>query len=263
MYRFSVFTKPWNLPLPELGAKITGLGIDGIELPVRPGYAVHPENMASELPRAAVLLRDEFGLTIESIAGPATPEAIEACANAGIRVIRLCPTLHKAECYLDGEARYQREWESLTPYLNQAGVTLGIQNHSGRCVPVNAFGLRHLLTPFNPHHVAAVWDAAHEALEGTEPEIALDVLPLAALRMVNLKNGFRRRATGPEAADVAWRTYWTSGRQGFASWPRVAADLQRRGWNGTVCLTAEYSDSESLDRLIAEDIAYAQALFAP
>jgi hypothetical protein len=29
-----------------------------------------------------------------------------------------------------------------------------------------------------------------------------------------------------------------------------------------VCLTAEYSDHDAVDRLIAEDIAFAKALFA-
>ena len=39
-----------------------------------------------------------------------------------------------------------------------------------------------------------------------------------------------RRSTGPEAEDVAWRPYWTTGRQGLASWPKVAAELTRRGY---------------------------------
>jgi sugar phosphate isomerase/epimerase len=264
-YRFTVFTKPWNLPVPELGAKIAALGFQGIELPVRPGYAVHPENMAAELPRAARLLREEYGLIIESIAGPTTPDAIDACAASDVPVIRICPTLQKGESYNDGEARCQREWEALVPHLERTGITLGIQNHSGRCVPVNALGLTRLLAPFDPRHVAGVWDAAHEALEGTEPEMALDVIPAPYLRLVNLKNAYRRRTTGPEASDVTWRTYWTSGRQGFASWPRVAADLSRRGWRGVICLTAEYSDPDpaTRDRLIAEDLAYARELFVP
>jgi len=42
--------------LPELARHIAGLGFDGVELPVRPGYPVHPDNVTEELPRAAHLL---------------------------------------------------------------------------------------------------------------------------------------------------------------------------------------------------------------
>jgi hypothetical protein len=67
--------------------------------------------------------------------------------------------------------------------------------------------------------------------------------------------------TGPEAESVQWQAYWTSGRQGLSPWPRVAAELKRRNYSGVVCLTAEYSDEASVNRLIAEDIAFAKSLF--
>src|SRR3712207_9209513 len=90
---------------------------------------------------------------------------------------------------------------------------------------------------FDPRYIGAVWDAAHTGLQGEEPELALDIV-WSQLAMVNLKNAFWRRVTGPEAEDVRWRPYWTSGRQGLASWPRVAAELRRRNYAGVICLTA-------------------------
>ena len=38
---FIVFSKPWKCPIPELGALISNLGFEGIELPVRPGFLRH------------------------------------------------------------------------------------------------------------------------------------------------------------------------------------------------------------------------------
>ncbi|GAG29863.1 unnamed protein product, partial [marine sediment metagenome] len=108
-----------------------------------------------------------------------------------------------------------------------------------------------------------VWDAAHNALEGEVPEYAIDVI-WPHLCMVNLKNAVRARrdAPGPESAACAeWKVVWTAGREGFASWPRVAQELVRRGYDGVVCLTAEYSDEAAVDRLIAEDIEFARVLF--
>jgi sugar phosphate isomerase/epimerase len=254
---FSVFTKPWKLPIDELGALAARLGFAAIELPVRPGYPVDPTNAATGLPAAAKALA-KHGVRIDSVAGNADEATIRACAEAGVPTIRVMARIEGGD-YLGSVERLRREYEALSPTLERNGVRLGVQNHNGRNVP-NALGLRQLLQGFDPRQLCAVWDAAHEALQGADPDLALDAV-WEHLGMVNLKNAYWRRTTGPEAEDVAWRPYWTSGRQGLASWPKVAAELARRGYSGTVCLTAEYSDEASVERLVAEDLAYARALF--
>jgi len=255
---FSVFTKPWKMPVAELGRLVKGLGFDGIELPVRPGYQVLPENVRRDLPKAAKQLAD-FGLKIASVAGPTDEATIAACAESGVPTIRICIGTGD-EGYLAGEARLQREFDALVPLLDKHGVQLGIQNHVGRNDVCNAMGLLHLIGKYDPKHIAAVWDAGHNGLCGEEPESALDIV-WSHLCMVNLKNALWRRVTGPEAEWVQWQAYWTSGRQGLSPWPRVAAELKRRNYGGVVCLTAEYSDEASVNRLIAEDIAFARSLF--
>jgi sugar phosphate isomerase/epimerase len=256
---FTVFTKPWKFDIPALARHVAGLGFDGIELPVRPGYPVDPENVGEALPRAARTLAAQ-GVAIVSIAGPTDERTIAACGTAGVPVIRICVSIRRDETYDQGEARLRREFDAIVPYLDRHGVTLGIQNHCGRDV-CNAMGLHRLLAGYDPKHVAAVWDAAHNALQGEEPELALDIVwPL--LCMVNLKNAFWQRTNGPEAEAATWRPSWTIGRHGLASWPRVAAALKTRGYVGPVCLTAEYDDHDAVDRLIAEDLAFARALLA-
>ena len=255
---FSVFTKPWKMPLPELGEHVAGLGFGAIELPVRPGYQVEPENVARGLPEAARILA-RSGVRIASVAGPTDEATVLACAEAGVPIIRTMARVGPAG-YLASVAALQAEYTALLPALERTGVVIGVQNHCDRFV-TNAVGLRDLLAPFEPRHVAAVWDAAHEALNGMDPDMALEVV-WPHLCMVNLKNAFWQRTTGPEAEVATWRHYWTSGRQGLASWPRVIAELRRRGYSGTVCLPAEYTDEEAVDRLIVEDLAFAQGLFA-
>jgi sugar phosphate isomerase/epimerase len=258
--QFSVFTKPWRQLLPELGAMVRAWGFDGIELPVRPGYQVAPERVVEELPKAVTTLRD-CGLKIFSVAAPGGPLSeglIAACGAAGVPVIRIMAPV-ESDGYLASEARMRREIDRVLPWLQQYGVKLGVQNHCGAMV-CNAGGLRSLLAPYDNRYVGAVWDAAHNALSGEEPEMALDIV-WSHLCMVNLKNAFWRRVNGPEAEVAEWRPWWTSGPQGMASWPRVAAELKRRGYAGTVCLTAEYSDESAVNRLVAQDLAFAQHLF--
>lgn len=255
---FSVFTKPWKQPLPALGQFLSGLGFDGIELPVRPGYQVEPQNVSRDLPQAVKQLR-EHGLKIFSVAGPTDEATFAACAEVGIPVVRIMASIGD-DGYLATEARLQRQFDNLLPLLDRYGITIGVQNHYGRFVS-NASGLRHLIEKYDPKHIAAVWDAAHNALQGEEPELALELVS-SHLCMVNLKNAIWKRVTGPEASVAEWQAYWTSGRQGLASWPRVASELRRRRYQGPICLTAEYTDEAAVDRLIGEDVAYARTLFA-
>jgi len=257
--QYSLFTKPWkSQSLQELGELVADLGFDGIELPVRPGYQVEPETVRELLPRAAEELA-KSGVRILSVAGPTDKSAIIACAEAGVPIIRTMAHIGD-ETYLEAEDRLRREYASLMPLLEECNVTIGVQNHCNRFV-ANAVALARLLQGFDPKYVAAVWDAAHEALVGTLPEFALDVI-WPQLCMVNLKNGFWQRATGPKAKVAEWRTYWTSGRQGLCAWPHVVDELKRRRYKGVVCLTAEYSDGASVERLISEDLLFARELFA-
>jgi sugar phosphate isomerase/epimerase len=164
------------------------------------------------------------------------------------------------ESYTEAEQRYRQEYDALLPLLEEHGVTIGVQNHCGRFV-TNAVGLRALLSGYDPKSVAAVWDAAHEALSGGGPDLALDAI-WPQLCMVNLKNALWQRTNGPEAQFAEWRNYWTSGRHGLCVWPRVINELRARAYKGVVCLTAEYSDHDAVQRLITEDIAFARSLFS-
>lgn len=253
---YSVFTKPWKAPLPELAGFVKSLGFDGVELPVRPGYQVEPQNVVKGLPTAKRIMAD-YGLRIYSVAGPLDERTIAVCAECGVPVIRICVGIDD-DGYLATEARLQRQYDELVPVLDHYKVTLGVQNHCDRNI-CNAMGLKHLIDRYNPRHIAAVWDAAHNALNGEEPEMAIDII-WSHLCMVNLKNAYWQRVNGPEAEQAEWRPYWTLGRHGLASWPRVTAELKRRAYSGVICLPAEYSDEGAVGRLIAEDIVYAKAL---
>ncbi len=256
-YRWSVFTKPWKMPLEDLGGFIKGLGFDAIELPVRPGYQVPPEKVSQALPPAARRLAD-FGLKITSIAGPTDERTIAACAEAGVPIIRICENIESAS-YMADEIRLRKKYDALVPVLDKYRVTLGIQNHCGRCVG-SAMGLHHLIEKYDRRHIAAVLDFAHCALVGEPPDLAVDIT-WSHLCMVNLKNAIWQRTNGPEALTARWTTYWTSGRQGLADWAEAAGVLRRRGYKGTLCLSAEYNDLASVNRLIADDLAFARSLF--
>ncbi len=256
-FHYSVFTKHWKMALTDLAEHVRKLGFDGVELPIRSGYQIEPQFVATGLPNAAKIFADK-GLKIFSVAGPTDEATIAACGETGIPVLRICVGI-EGNHYLSEEAKRKKEFDKLVPLLEKHGVKLGIQNHSGKSV-ATAMQLRSLVKKYDPRHISVIWDVAHNALNGEEPEHAVDIL-LSHLCMTNLKNAFRKLRTGPEAPYAQWTEYWTTGRHGLASWPRVATELKRRKWTGVLCLSAEYSDHDATEKLLEEDMSFAKYLF--
>jgi sugar phosphate isomerase/epimerase len=262
----TVFSKPWpEKSLPELADFIAGLGLDGVELPVRPGFQVTAEKVATDLPRAAALFKQR-GLAIRSVAGPEDEVTIRAMGEAGIPILRVMAKIDLKIGYMASIDEIRRRWDALIPTLEKNKVTIGVQNHCDYFVG-SAIGLVHLIGKYERKHVAAVLDTAHCGLDGEPDDMAIDIA-WPRLCLVNLKSAFWRMVTGPEVEDVVWKKYWTSGRFGITSWPKVIADLARRGYAGDYCLTAEYSNpdgsgdlkGDAVNRLIKEDIALAREL---
>jgi sugar phosphate isomerase/epimerase len=262
--QFAVFVKPWkSMALPELARHVRRLGFEWIELPVRPGFACEPAAIETALPEAVRVLGEEgvrvLNVTVEL---PLNDERLyQACAQAGIRLNRVMFNRQPGENYWEAEQRSRTALDEALPLCEQYGCQIGVQNHNGHYVPVNAMGLHHLLKDYDPRYVGAIWDPAHNALEGEDPEPALDMVA-SHLCVVNLKNAFWQRTSGPEAEEAGWRVYWTSGRQGRASWQRVTDKLKQMQYRGPLCLSGEYTQEDEVDRLLAADLAYARACFA-
>lgn len=263
MNALAIFTKPWkSLPLPELAGHIKSLGFDLIELPVRDGFQVEPEHIERDLP-AAVKLLGEHGIRVLNVTAalPLDDERLyRACDAAGVKMNRVMFWQRDMD-YWAAEAEARRRLDAALPFCERYDLQIGVQNHSGKFVPVNEMGAYHLLKDYDPRYVAAVWDPAHNALEGMDSDAALDILA-PYLCVVNLKNAYWRCVSGPEAAAAEWKIYWTSGAQGRASWSRVVAKLKAIGYQGPICFSAEYSDEERVDELIAGDLAFARGLLA-
>jgi sugar phosphate isomerase/epimerase len=256
---YTVFTKPWkNKSLPELAKFVSDLGFDGVELPVRPGYQVQPENVTKGLPEAARIFADH-GVRIGTLAGPTDEVTIAACAEAGVPIIRVCESIDMKLGYMATEQKLRSGYDALLPLLKKHGVAIGVQNHCDFCVN-NSMGILHLIEGYDPRQICAVLDQAHNGLNGEPPELAIDIV-WSHLRVVNLKSACWVRTNGPEAEEAEWKTHWTSGRHGLAYWTRTIRELKKRSFSGDICLTAEYSDESRVDALIAEDINYSKQLF--
>jgi sugar phosphate isomerase/epimerase len=255
---YSIFTKPWRTQsVEELGELVSGLGFNGIEFPLREGYQVEPKNAEKELPKLAKKLA-RYNLKVTSVASSTDENIFAACADAGIPLIRIMfgAKLHRG--YMNSEADMKKSIEEFIPLCEKYSVKVGIQNHYGPGVS-NSMEMKHLLEDYDPNYVGAIWDAAHSGLAGEEPEQGLDIA-WSHLCLVNLKTAFYKLKTGPEAEEAQFERYFTTGRHGLVSWPRIIKYLCERNYQGIICMPAEYTDEANVNKYIAEDIIYLKEL---
>jgi len=261
--KFAVFVKPWKqMSIAEVGRHVKQLGFEWIELPVRPGFACTPEKIEQDLTQAVKTLAD-LGVHVlnVTVALPLNDERLyAACREAGVTMNRVIFGRGGLN-YWEAEANARRQLDSAMPLCERYDFQIGVQNHYGGSVPINSMGLYNLLRDYNPRHAGAIWDPAHNGLQGEEPEVGLDIVE-KHLCVVNLKNAYWRKTNGPEAEVAQWEVYWTSGRQGRASWAQVAAKVKQMNYTGPICFSAEYTAEHEVDRLIVEDLAFAKTLFA-
>lgn len=262
----SVFTKPWTDPLPELAAKLAGLGFEGVELAVRPGYQVVPENVVKDLPRAVRLL-EEHGLKTPSIAGETDEATIAACGEAGVGIIRICAPIDLAQGYRASVEAYRRRFDALLPALEKHDVAIGVQNHYGNMVG-SAVGLAHLLADYDPKRVCGVLDMGHCAVDGEPVQMAVDIARPHMNGLVNFKSACHLRANGPEL-EADYVVHWTTHDHGGYNWRALVTELHRTGVEGTFCMPAEYSQQagkhgqrmgDDVLPFVKKDLAHLKAL---
>ncbi len=260
MANYSVFTKPWReASIPDLIGIVTSMGFDAIEFPLRDGAQVCPADAEKKLPLLVKELADA-GIRIDDVASGTEERVFAACAASNIPMIRVMFNPAQSEDYLAQESAYCREVESWLPLCEKYGVKVGIQMHHGRGAMTTADMMR-VVSRFDPAHIGAIWDAAHSALAGENPEQAID-LCLSHLCLANFKNA-RYQMYGRNVDGTAvFEPYFCPGPDGVMHWPRAVAHLKKKGYTGTWCMPAEYTGlSREQEKLYAmRDLAWLKSL---
>ena len=260
MANYSVFTKPWrDVPVPRLIEIVRGMGYNAIEFPLRDGAQVCPAEAEEKLPGLVKELGDA-GIRIDDVASTPEERVFAACAASGVPMIRVMFNPPQADDYLAQEEAYVREVETWLPLCEKYGVKVGIQMHHGRGAMPTAVMMR-VVSRFDPRHIGAIWDAAHSALAGENPEQAIDVC-WSHLCLANFKNA-RYQMYGRDAAGSAiYKAYFCPGMDGAISWPHAVAHLKKKGYAGTWCMPAEYTGltSEEEQAYAIRDLAWLKSL---
>ena len=256
-YAYSVFTKPWRMLSPEaLADLVSEMGYNGVEFPLRDGYQAQPSDALESLPALSGVFASR-GLKIYSVASSLDEYIFEACALSGVPVIRIMAG-YGSEGYLQGERRTREVLWNAQPLCEKYGVRVGVQQHCGKMVN-NSMELRHLLEGLDKRFIGAVWDAAHSALAGENPEQGLEILQ-EYLLMVNFKSAYYKKDTRSGGEWDIYRPYFATGGECQFPWAHAAAYLRKSGYSGVICMPAEYTDESNLEEKTAADLVFLKKL---
>lgn len=260
-----------ELSVAEAGRRVKELGFAGVDLTVRPGGHVRPEQVAEALPRAVHELAVQglrvpmITTALTSAADPHAEAILAAAAGQGIRELKLGYWRYTAFGTLRAQLDAARkDLDGLEALARRHGVRVSVHSHSGPYLSAVAGNVEALLRGRDPHHVAAYVDPGHMTLEGGGDgwRQGLDLLQ-GAISLVAVKSfGLFPEKDG--AGATRWKDRLVPLRDGTVRWPEVFRCLKQLGWDGIVSFHSEYQGSHSwrdlkLEELVAqtrEDLAY-------
>jgi sugar phosphate isomerase/epimerase len=256
--RFVYFTKMLReLDLAGLAGFCKEVGLDGIDLTVRPGYPVTPDNALESLPRAARAFKDA-GLVIGLVTAPTglidpkTKQArtiFDACGKAAVPAVKIGYFSYKPP--IDQRIKEARaQLAGFAKLAERTGVKACYHTHSGSMLGNNAAGARMLMQDLDAHHVGIFFDTGHTAINGGPAQMELDLVR-PWLSLVAIKDmAWTKGKTG-------WRSDVVPVGEGIVRWPEVARGLKECKFAGTVSLHGEYhaKDLDERKKLAKEELA--------
>lgn len=268
---FAKHLQEW--PLERAAAAVKTLGFDGLDLTVRPGGFVLPEQVTAALPQAMRVISDA-GLTVPMLTtavtsadDPATEPLLAAAAAAGVPELKLgYHTYREFGQYRAAVEQAKRDVEALAPLLARHGVRGNLHIHSDRFVTANPAVVHWLLEGTDPHHLGAYIDPGHMVIEGGK-DVWRQGLELLAER-TNLMAV--KSMTWLPDGNGRLRDRMVPLEQGLVDWTLVFRLLAQIGFDGTVSLHSEYQGGHSwrdltVDQVVeqtAADFAYLKGCLA-
>lgn len=250
MQNIAIFTKSWKeLPLKELAALISDMGVDGVELPVRDGYQVNFNNLETELYYAQEVFKEK-GLRIISVASELNKSLIEVMGNMGIQKLRVMINIDMNIGYFKSVESYRSKILEYEEILRKNRVQVIVQNHYNYWIG-SALGLYDLLKELPNDIISACLDFAHCSLSGEPVDMAIDILK-DRISMVNFKSAMYVRLNTKDEAE--WKVLWGTYKDSLYNWMDAIRALKKINYTGDICLPAEYGRLGLKGQIMGNDI---------
>ncbi|MCS7222937.1 MAG: sugar phosphate isomerase/epimerase [Armatimonadetes bacterium] len=251
--------------MTKLGEFAADLQVNGLDLAVRAGYAVNPDNVRKELPKAVRLWRDmglDVGLlTLEtSWVDPFFPplrEIYHVAGESGIPFIKIGYWLWNPEDdYWQRVRTIRQQVAEFGRLSRETGTVTVLHTHSGGCYGSTAHSVMDLAAEAEEEWVGIYLDPAHLILGGEKLPMALSIVG-QRLKVVAAKNAVY--SLGNRDGGRRWEVNWCRLEKGLVNWREAMRLLISQGFDGPVSVHGEYSLPEDDFRLldwIGEDVAF-------
>jgi len=251
-----------DLKIEAVCAEVKKRGFDGLDLTLRPGGHVRPEQAEMGLSHAhQVAMRTGVQILMAStaVAGTDSPHAravIESCAHYGVRQIKLGYWRYSGFGTLLKQIDAARKrLESLIKLTTRFGIQPCVHVHSGDILANGGSILYLILKDFDPQTVGAYVDPMHMTVEGglSGWEMGLDlVAPWVSL--VGIKNFHWKPVGRDKQGQMQFRTEYVPLADGQAPLPRFMKRLAELKYDGTVSLHSEYKGGSSFRKLSSPEL---------
>ncbi|MGD9724274.1 MAG: sugar phosphate isomerase/epimerase family protein [Pirellulales bacterium] len=258
---FVAFTESFQgWPIPQVCERFKGIGLDGLDLTVRPGGHIAPEDAPQKLPEAVRAARDHdvriAMLTTAIVETDKQAESLLATAGElGIDRVKLGYYRYEGFGTLAQQIdAVKKKIAGVARLAAKHKVLPCVHIHSGTVIPSGGAVAYLLLKDFSPTEVGAYVDPMHMALEGGSDgwRQGLDLLaPWIAIS--SLKNA-QWTSTG---RDAQGQERFVSRKcplaDGIAPIPDYLAALDKLGYRGLYTLHSEYLDGGSWRQLSVDE----------
>jgi sugar phosphate isomerase/epimerase len=246
-----------DLTIEQTCRRVKAAGFDGLDLTLRPGGHVLPQDAEMGLSRATQIAERE-GISISmastAISDTSSPHAetiFASCAHYGIRKIKLGYWRYQPFGKLVQQLKAaELKLKRLAALGRKYGVLPCVHVHSGDVLANGGPVLYLILKDFDPAEVGAYVDPMHMTVEGGSSgwEMGLDLLaPWVAL--LGMKN-FRWVENGrDDFGQLRFRPQYTPLADGQAPLPQFMARLKQLNYDGLVSLHSEYKGQSSFRKL--------------
>src|SRR5436190_3656300 len=251
-----------TMPLARTGQVVRELGLEGLDLTVRPGGYVEPANVARELPEAIKTLADcglkvpllTTAITAASDAGAA--ETFESAAKNDLKDIKLGYVRYGQfggfRATMDQMAR---DLDSIEKLASQTGVRANLHIHSGDFMTALAPVVWWLIKDRNPAAIGAYADPGHMCVEGGRDgwRMGLDVLG-SRVTLVAIKDLAWEQVEDASLGKPRWQSRIVPLKQGIVPWPRVFECLRAIRFDGWISVHSEYQGKHSWRDLSVKEL---------
>jgi L-ribulose-5-phosphate 3-epimerase len=173
--KIHVFSKPLTwMGYEDMAKLLSDSGAEGIDLTVRPGGNVLPENVESDLPRAVEAARHK-GLSVEMIvtgivrADQQYAESmIRTASSLGIKFYRLGWVSYDDTLGISGSIqKFRTDMKRLEEINRKYGIHGAYQNHAGTMVGGAVWDIYEMLEGLDSRFIGCQYDVRHAVVEGS------------------------------------------------------------------------------------------------